>query len=110
MGNNEDSDYDIPALDRIYDGLETFTTRKADMQTYDDKVKPGDIVLLEMAVTRWAATAKPADNANAGSAKVEVPPKGTWRRWNIDFRYQAMTILYPGSDYWTEPVEDGDGG
>lgn len=90
----------LPVFDRIYDALDVYQS-KDKMPKYTFDVKHGDIALIEMYVTRWAvkddATDKGDNKSNYGRAR-------EWKKWNVEFRLDAISVLYPGSDYTKEEI------
>lgn len=71
---------------------------KAKMPKYDvSDLKKGDIVLVEMYVTRWAIK-DDTEGVPVDKAKRFKRTK-TWKKWNVEFRLDAMSVLYPGNDY-----------
>ena len=93
----------IPSFQRVYDALDVFSNQKINMGKYDTSdLKTGDIVVVEMAVIRW-----PIKEENASGKKIWRNRK-EWKKWNVDFRLESVAVLYPGSDYADEPVEETD--
>lgn len=67
------------------------------MGKYDtDDLKKGDIVVVEMTIVRWA----PKETDGAG--KKAPRKRREWKKWNVDFRLEAVSVIYPGSDYADE--------
>ena len=80
-------------------------------------LKLGDVVLLEVFVTRWQP--KEDDNvddmgASASNRRTRVPGnskwgKKDWKKWNVQFTLDAISLIYPGSAHYVEekkPDED----
>lgn len=71
---------------------------KAQMDKYSvSDLEKGDIVLVEMYVTRWAIKDE-KDRAETSKAK-RFEKNRSWKKWNVDFRLDAISVLYPGSEY-----------
>ena len=73
-------------------------------------LKIGDIVLLEVFVTRWIPKDEDADGQpSASSSRKSTPGKGKnskeWKRWNVQFTLDAVSLLYQGSMFYTEETK-----
>lgn len=88
----------LPRFDRIYDALDVYQ-HKNKMEDYTSELKYGDIVLVEMYVTRWVMKDESNDK---GESKPTYGRKREWKRWSVEFRLDAVSVLYPGSDYAEE--------
>lgn len=73
------------------------------MEKYTSDLKRGDIVLVEMYVTRWTVK---DDATDKGESKPSYGKKREWKRWNVEFRLDAISVLYPGSDYAEEDARE----
>ena len=63
-------------------------------------LKRGDIVLAEFLVTRWAVK-ELNEGTGEGPSK---PGKGRqWRKWNVEFKLDALSLMSRGSEYYIEP-------
>lgn len=88
----------VPRFQRVYDALDKFKG-KAQMAKYNvGELKKGDIVLVEMYVTRWAIKDGSVGKTEVDKAK-RFKKNQVWNKWNVEFRLDAMSVLYPGSDY-----------
>lgn len=74
------------------------------MAKYTSELKRGDIVLVEMYVTRWPVKEEGSDKDD--SSKPSYGKKREWKRWNVEFRLDAVSVLYPGSDYVEDITRD----
>ena len=83
--------------------MDVYKNRKTDMLKYETKeLKKGDIVVVEMAITRWAIKdEKDKDKTNWKKRK-------EWKKWNVDFRLEAVALIYPGSDYADDAADKDD--
>lgn len=105
MGSKNDADYEVPPLDRVYDALDSYSTRRTDMSEYTDKLQKGDVVLLEFSVNRWVPTANDKKDKNDIKDKNSRPG---WHKWNIDFKLLAVSVIYPGHEYMKDVDDDGE--
>ena len=99
----------IPSFDRVYDATEIYR-RKSDMdKVAATSLKLGDIVLAEVFVTRWVPKDEPADSSSNISAQRKKlrgrTKKREWKTWNVEFRLDALSLLYPGSEYYVEAAK-----
>ena len=111
----------IPAFDRLYDATDTYR-RKSDMdQLSADQLELGDLVLAEVFIHRWIAKPETTDaegETDALPAKKKPrtsrygqgrPARREWKEWNVEFRLDALSLLYSGSQYYNvaiKPDED----
>ena len=73
-------------------------------------LKIGDIVLLEVFVTRWIPKDEDAEaQASTSSSRKGASSKGKnskeWKRWNVQFTLDAVSLLYQGSMFYTEETK-----
>ncbi|KAJ3557013.1 hypothetical protein NM688_g1704 [Phlebia brevispora] len=107
VGSRDDDDNAINAMDGVYDGRHRFRGNKSQMdEFFACDLKPGDVVLLEMTVRRYIPTEKPKEPQGEGSAPVKRPytDKRIWRRWDIEFVLDCMSILFQGSKHASGPA------
>ena len=82
---------------------QTKYTAKIDMfELESTDLKKGDLVLAEFFVTRWIPKEN-SDTSGTGDGKSRYGRKREWRRWNVDFKLDALSLLYRGSTYYVEP-------
>lgn len=90
---------------RCYDATSAYKS-KVDMTRYHTTdLKAGDIVLIEMSVIRWA----PKSEAEKKDFSVKGKPfkaHKEWRNWNVEFKLDALSVIFPGSDYADHERED----
>ena len=97
----------MPPFSRVYDALDSFKP-KAAMSAYPLKdLKKGDILLVEMFVVRWPVKDEESANKDASTSKGKTKRR-EWRRWNVEFRLDSLSVLYPGSDYAQDVGFDDD--
>ena len=77
-------------------------------------LKNGDIVLVEVFVSRWIPKEDTSDGAtqsSSGSGSASAKGKNTsrgrwykkeWKKWNIQFNLDAISLLFAGSEYYVE--------
>ncbi|GJE97113.1 hypothetical protein PsYK624_133240 [Phanerochaete sordida] len=78
----------------VYDGRRTFTTKRQMQKYAAGELEKGDIVFVEVKVTRWTPK-DPNDSANTN--------RHGWTRWIAQFQLQSLTLLYKGSVH--EPAD-----
>lgn len=89
---------------RCYDASSAYKA-KVDMPRYHTTdLKPGDIVLIEMSVIRWAP--KTDSDVSGGKKKKSFKARREWRNWNAEFKLDALSLIYTGSDYADNVRED----
>lgn len=79
---------------------------KNQMRKYQGYLKRGDIILVEFYVTRW--TPRTTSSSTRGDKKPAFAQRTVWNNYVVEFRMDAISVLYPGSDYFkvaTRPDE-----
>ena len=107
----------IPSFDRLYDATDTYR-RKSEMdQISADQLDQGDIVLAELFIHRWIAKPDLPDadaeiDSPSGKSKSRSSRYGKgraarreWKEWNVEFRLDALSLLYPGSQYYNVAIK-----
>ena len=108
--------YKIPAFERIYDALDTYKRKSDMMKLSHNDLKNGDIVMAEFLVTRWVPKdesdevvpiAGPSFKKGRAGSKSQSQKSGRreWKSWNVEFRLDAISLIYPGSDYHEDRVK-----
>ncbi|THG93287.1 hypothetical protein EW026_g7912 [Hermanssonia centrifuga] len=90
-------DDDLKLFKRSFDATETFQS-KLSMDKYPaDQIKPGNVALVETAVTHWAVKddAAVADSPSSPS-KGKKSKRKEWKNWNVHFRIDAISIIHQG--------------
>ncbi|PSR87072.1 hypothetical protein PHLCEN_2v5258 [Hermanssonia centrifuga] len=97
MNDYGQPDDDLKLFERSFDATETFQS-KLSMDKYPaDQIKPGNVALVETAVTRWAVKddAAVADSPSSPS-KGKKSKRKEWKNWNVHFRIDAISIIHQG--------------
>ncbi|KAF7790456.1 hypothetical protein EIP86_001411 [Pleurotus ostreatoroseus] len=103
MGTQGMSDKQIPVFERVYDAMDVYKNRKVDMLKYaTNDLKKGDIVVVEMSITRWAI------KDENEKEKTNWKKRKEWKKWNVDFRLESVALIYPGSDYAGDAMDRDD--
>ncbi len=98
MGEFKGPQTSVTYMDRIYDGTTVFCN-KADMAAYPvQNIRVASIVLLELAVVRWAPNKTAANGINGPSVKRNFNEKRVWTEWVVDLRIEAMSVLRAATD------------
>ena len=90
--------------------------RKSDMIKMAPKeLQIGDIVMVEFFVTRWipkeedddaAPVAGPSNRKSRSATKGNNQRgKKEWKAWNVEFRLDAISLIYPGHEYHDEQIK-----
>ena len=72
------------------------------MSTIDpSSIRNGDIVLLECSIKRWNT-----DKGNLGHGFTSGRQSTTrnWSAWDVGFVLDAISLLFPGSEFYKDPV------
>ena len=83
----------------MYDALDIYRTKKVEMLKYDaEELKAGDIVVVEAFVTRWMTKteegeAVPTSSFDSPKGKGTAKPRREWKKWNVDFRLESISVL-----------------
>ncbi|KAF7797228.1 hypothetical protein EIP86_008420 [Pleurotus ostreatoroseus] len=108
MGAYGAAEADTKLMDRVYDARSTYCGKDTMNPYPTEKLRRGDIVLLEMNVGRWAGTtdaAKAGPSTSAKSAKTPAKAKKyepkVWTEWVVDLRLDALSVLA------ASPVDNG---
>ena len=101
--------YSTPAAElkpfpRVYDARKKYSGVKSNMPRLPaEEIRVGDIVLIEMSVTRWPVVDPPKSTQEAKEredmrkAKLRAP----WTKWKVDLRLEAVSLVFQGSQYVT---------
>ena len=101
----------------MYDALDTYKRKSAMPRLAAKELKLGDVVLLEVFITRWIPKDDPQldDATPSGSAGSSAKGKGVyrkgrwtkkeWKKWNVQFTLDAISLIYPGSDYYMDEAK-----
>ena len=97
----------VPILDRVYDATASFKP-KNEMPLYSaEDLKIGDIVLMEMSVIRWVPRNQSSRGTDAASSATRwYKGKRIWHSWVVEFKLDAISLLYSGPDYFGIPQDD----
>ena len=82
----------VPAFNESYDAMESFRSKRMMRRLDCEEFKPYDIVLVEALIVRW-----PIEETEAMKQARYV--KKSWKKWRAEFRLEAMSLLYRGSDH-----------
>ena len=101
----------IPHFERAYDAQETYKRKSEMPHIAASDLKRGDIVLVEVFVTRWIPKEEDSDlhvgtsYGRKGSSTKGKAPKKEWKRWNVQFTLDAVSLLYQGSQFYVEETK-----
>ena len=74
------------------------------MATIDPaSIRNGDVILLECTIKRWNT-----DRVNLGHGFTNGRQSREWTTWDVGFTLDAISILFPGSEYYKDPVPDSE--
>ena len=93
----------------MYDATETYKRKNLMAPIAVTDLKNGDIVLVEFFVTRWIPKDEPNGVTSGAVQVVKGKPKRArreWKKWNVEFRLDAISLLFAGSKYVVEEVKE----
>lgn len=101
-------------MNKVYDATVEYKGDKEKMPLYAaEELKRGDVVIVELMVARWVPTVQQDNNkpgkqdssssstanasppkAHSSPAKTKYSGKREWKKWVVDLRLRAISVLH----------------